>query len=102
LGASRKWGINRGSIWPWATFTACKVTRVGELIGREVAENLNIKFGVVDLSLAPTPTVGDSIGEIFQALGLTHIGVLGSTAAFAMLNDAVKKGGPLQAPMLGG
>ncbi|WDP86447.1 MAG: PFL family protein [Desulfobacter sp.] len=82
--------------------TACKVTRVGELIGREVAENLGIKFGVVDLSLAPTPTVGDSIGEIFQALGLSHIGVPGSTAALAMLNDAVKKGGAFASSHVGG
>ncbi len=82
--------------------TACKVTRVGELIGREVAQNLGIKFGVVDLSLAPTPTVGDSIGEIFQALGLTHIGVPGSTAALAMLNDAVKKGGAFASSHVGG
>ena len=82
--------------------TACKVTRVGELIGREVAGDLNIKFGVVDLSLAPTPTVGDSIGEIFQALGLTNIGVPGSTAALAMLNDAVKKGGAFASSHVGG
>ncbi|MEA1969280.1 MAG: PFL family protein [Thermodesulfobacteriota bacterium] len=82
--------------------TSCKVTRVGELIGREVAENLNIRFGVVDLSLAPTPTVGDSIGEIFQALGLTSIGVPGSTAALAMLNDAVKKGGAFASSHVGG
>jgi len=82
--------------------TACKVTRVGELIGREVAQNLDIKFGVVDLSLAPTPTVGDSIGEIFQALGLTNIGVPGSTAALAMLNDAVKKGGAFASSHVGG
>jgi len=82
--------------------TACKVTRVGELIGREVAQNLGIQFGVVDLSLAPTPTVGDSIGEIFQALGLTHIGVPGSTAALAMLNDAVKKGGAFASSHVGG
>lgn len=82
--------------------TACKVTRVGELIGREVAQNLNIRFGVVDLSLAPTPTVGDSIGEIFQALGLTSIGVPGSTAALAMLNDAVKKGGAFASSHVGG
>lgn len=82
--------------------TACKVTRVGELIGREVAETLDVKFGVVDLSLAPTPTVGDSIGEIFQALGLTHIGVPGSTAALAMLNDAVKKGGAFASSHVGG
>jgi uncharacterized protein (UPF0210 family) len=82
--------------------TACKVTRVGELIGREVADSLGIQFGVVDLSLAPTPTVGDSIGEIFQALGLSHIGVPGSTAALAMLNDAVKKGGAFASSHVGG
>ncbi|MCG8639552.1 MAG: PFL family protein [Desulfobacterales bacterium] len=82
--------------------TACKVTRVGELIGREVAGDLGIQFGVVDLSLAPTPTVGDSIGEIFQALGLSHIGVPGSTAALAMLNDAVKKGGAFASSHVGG
>ncbi len=82
--------------------TACKVTRVGELIGREVADTLGIQFGVVDLSLAPTPTVGDSIGEIFQALGLSHIGVPGSTAALAMLNDAVKKGGAFASSHVGG
>lgn len=82
--------------------TACKVTRVGELIGREVADILGIRFGVVDLSLAPTPTVGDSIGEIFQALGLTSIGVPGSTAALAMLNDAVKKGGAFASSHVGG
>jgi uncharacterized protein len=82
--------------------TACKVTRVGELIGREVAKDLNVRFGVVDLSLAPTPTVGDSIGEIFQALGLSHIGVPGSTAALAMLNDAVKKGGAFASSHVGG
>jgi uncharacterized protein (UPF0210 family) len=82
--------------------TACKVTRVGELIGREVARNLGVRFGVVDLSLAPTPTVGDSIGEIFQALGLSQIGVPGSTAALAMLNDAVKKGGAFASSHVGG
>ncbi|MFO7751727.1 MAG: PFL family protein [Desulfobacteraceae bacterium] len=82
--------------------TSCKVTRVGELIGREVAEKLGIRFGVVDLSLAPTPTVGDSIGEIFQSLGLTSIGVPGSTAALAMLNDAVKKGGAFASSHVGG
>jgi uncharacterized protein (UPF0210 family) len=82
--------------------TACKVTRVGELIGREVADNLGIPFGVVDLSLAPTPTVGDSVGEIFQSLGLLSIGVPGSTAALAMLNDAVKKGGAFASSYVGG
>jgi uncharacterized protein (UPF0210 family) len=82
--------------------TACKVTRVGELIGREVAQNLDIPFGVVDLSLAPTPTVGDSVGEIFQSLGLLSICVPGSTAALAMLNDAVKKGGAFASSYVGG
>jgi len=82
--------------------TAYKVTRVGELIGREVADALNIRFGVVDLSLAPTPNVGDSVGEIFQSLGLLSIGVPGTTAALAMLNDAVKKGGAFASSNVGG
>lgn len=82
--------------------TAYKVTRVGELIGREVAEKLNIRFGVVDLSLAPTPNVGDSVGEIFQSLGLSSIGVPGTTAALALLNDAVKKGGAFASSRVGG
>jgi hypothetical protein len=82
--------------------TAYKVTRVGELIGREVADGLGIRFGVVDLSLAPTPNVGDSVGEIFQSLGLLDIGVPGTTAALAMLNDAVKKGGAFASTNVGG
>ncbi len=82
--------------------TAYKVTRVGELIGREVAERLGIEFGVVDLSLAPTPNVGDSVGEIFQSLGLLSIGVPGTTAALALLNDAVKKGGAFASSHVGG
>jgi uncharacterized protein (UPF0210 family) len=82
--------------------TAFKVTRVGELIGREVAKQLNVPFGVADLSLAPTPNVGDSVGEIFQSLGLTSIGVPGSTAVLALLNDAVKKGGAFASSSVGG
>ncbi len=82
--------------------TAYKVTRVGELIGREVAQRLSIRFGVVDLSLAPTPNVGDSVGEIFQSLGLRSIGVPGTTAALALLNDAVKKGGAFASSNVGG
>ena len=82
--------------------TAYKVTRVGELIGREVAEILKVPFGVVDLSLAPTPNVGDSVGEIFQSLGLRSIGVPGSTVALALLNDAVKKGGAFASSNVGG
>ena len=72
--------------------TAYKVTRVGEIIGNEVAQRLNLPFGVADLSLAPTPAVGDSVGEIFQTMGLSSIGAPGTTAILAMLNDAVKKG----------
>ena len=69
--------------------TAFKVTKVGQLIGTEVAEKMNLPFGVADLSLAPTPEVGDSVGEIFQSVGLSSIGAPGSTAVLAMLNDAV-------------
>ncbi len=82
--------------------TAFKITRVGELIGREVAEVLGVKFGIVDLSLAPTPNIGDSVGEIFQVLGLASIGDPGSTALLAMLNDAVKKGGAFASSYVGG
>ncbi|RPJ01244.1 MAG: PFL family protein, partial [Deltaproteobacteria bacterium] len=82
--------------------TSFRVTRVGELIAREVAQSLGVSFGVVDLSLAPTPTVGDSVGEILQCLGLESIGVPGSTAALALLNDAVKKGGAFASSSVGG
>jgi uncharacterized protein (UPF0210 family) len=82
--------------------TAFKVTRVGELIGRQVARSLGVPFGVVDLSLAPTPNVGDSVGEIFQSIGLKSIGVPGSTALLALLNDAVKKGGAFASSYVGG
>ena len=82
--------------------TAYKVTRVGEMIGTEVAHRLNIPFGVADLSLAPTPAVGDSVGEIFQSVGLSRIGAPGTTAVLAMLNDAVKKGGAFASSSVGG
>jgi uncharacterized protein len=78
------------------------VTRVGELIGREVAAELGVPFGIVDLSLAPTPQVGDSVGEILRTLGIARIGAPGSTAAVAMLNDAVKKGGAFASSSVGG
>ena len=91
-----------GRITELIKYTAYKVTRAGELIGREVARILGIPFGVVDLSLAPTPNVGDSVGEIFQSLGLFSIGVPGSTVALAMLNDAVKKGGAFASSNVGG
>ena len=82
--------------------TSFRVTRVGELIGREVAAELNVPFGIVDLSLAPTPQIGDSVGEILRTLGLARIGAPGSTAAVAMLNDAVKKGGAFASSSVGG
>lgn len=82
-----------------ATF---RVTRCGELIGREVSKAMGIEFGVVDLSLAPTPAVGDSVGEIFHILGVDAIGAPGSTAILAMLNDAVKKGGIFASKTVGG
>ena len=94
--------LDLGQISELIKKTAYKVTRVGELIGREVAENLKISFGVVDLSLAPTPNVGDSVGEIFQSMGLKSIGVPGTTAALALLNDAVKKGGAFASSRVGG
>ena len=78
------------------------MTRVGEIIGNEVANRLNLPFGVADLSLAPTPAVGDSVGEIFQSLGLSSIGAPGTTAILAMLNDQVKKGGVFASSHVGG
>jgi uncharacterized protein (UPF0210 family) len=82
--------------------TTFRVTRCGELIGRAVSKALNIEFGVVDLSLAPTPTIGDSVGEIFKILGVDAVGAPGSTAILAMLNDAVKKGGIFASKTVGG
>ena len=82
--------------------TAFRVTRTGELIGREVASRLGVEFGVLDLSLAPTPRVGDSVGEIYQAMGVKKIGAPGTTAAVALLNDAVKKGGAFASSAVGG
>lgn len=82
--------------------TTFRVTRCGELVGRKVSQALNIEFGVVDLSLAPTPTIGDSVGEIFKILGVDSVGAPGSTAILAMLNDAVKKGGIFASKNVGG
>jgi uncharacterized protein len=82
--------------------TAFRVTRTGELIGREVASRLSVPFGVVDLSLAPTPKIGDSIGEIYQTMGIRKLGSPGTTAAVALLNDAVKKGGSFASSSVGG
>ena len=81
---------------------AYKITTTGELVGRKLAGRLNIPFGVIDLSLAPTPAIGDSVAGIFQAMGLEHAGAHGTTAALAMLNDAVKKGGIMASSHVGG
>lgn len=81
---------------------AYKITTTGELVGRKLAKRLEIPFGVIDLSLAPTPAIGDSVAGIFQAMGLEHAGAHGTTAALAMLNDAVKKGGIMASSHVGG
>ena len=82
--------------------TAFRLTRIGELIGRELAQMISAKFGIVDFSLAPSPKVGDSVGEILQAMGVEVIGAPGSTAALALLTDAVKKGGLFASSAVGG
>ncbi len=82
--------------------TAYRVTRIGELIGTALAQRLGIPFGIVDLSLAPTPQIGDSVGEILQAMGIERVGAAGSTAALALLTDAVKKGGAFASSSVGG
>ena len=82
--------------------TAFKITRVGELIGQEAAKCLGIPFGILDLSLAPTPAVGDSVARILEAMGLSVCGTHGTTAALALLNDAVKKGGMMASSAVGG
>ena len=82
--------------------TAFKVTRVGQLVAGEASERLGIPFGIVDLSLAPTPDVGDSVAEILEEIGLERVGAPGTTAALAMLNDQVKKGGVMASSYVGG
>ncbi len=82
--------------------TAFKITRAGQLVAKEAAEMLEVPFGIVDLSLAPTPAVGDSVARIFEEMGLEATGTHGTTAALAMLNDAVKKGGIMAAEHVGG
>lgn len=81
---------------------AFKITSTGELVGRRMAKKMDIPFGIIDLSLAPTPAIGDSVAGIFQAMGLEHAGAHGTTAALAMLNDAVKKGGIMASSYVGG
>ncbi|MEF2968434.1 PFL family protein [Paenibacillus sp. M1] len=82
--------------------TAFKITRVGQLVAQEASKRLNVPFGIIDLSLAPTPAIGDSIAEIFQVMGLEEAGAPGTTAALAILNDNVKKGGVMASSYVGG
>ena len=82
--------------------TAFKITRVGQLIAKEAAKRLNAEFGIVDLSLAPTPVIGDSVGHVLEEMGLETVGGHGTTAALAILNDAVKKGGTMASASVGG
>ena len=82
--------------------TAFKITRVGQLVAQEASRRLGIPFGIIDLSLAPTPAVGDSVGEVLEKIGLEQVGAPGTTAALAMLNDQVKKGGVMAAQAVGG
>ena len=81
---------------------AFKITRVGQLVGSEAASHLGVPFGIVDLSLAPTPAIGDSVAHILEEIGLEQVGAHGTTAALAMLNDAVKKGGVMASSSVGG
>ncbi len=82
--------------------TAFKITRVGQLVAKEASEMLGIPFGIIDLSLAPTPAVGDSVADILKEIGLEHAGAPGTTAALALLNDQVKKGGVMASSYVGG
>ncbi len=82
--------------------TAFKVTRVGQLVAKEASKRLNVPFGIIDLSLAPTPAVGDSVADILCEIGLEHAGAPGTTAALALLNDQVKKGGVMASSYVGG
>ena len=82
--------------------TAFKITRMGQLVAQEASRRLDVPFGVVDLSLAPTPAIGDSVAEILEIMGLEQCGGHGTTAALALLNDAVKKGGVMASSHVGG
>jgi len=95
-------GKDFGTLCETIKKTAFKITRVGQLVAQEASRRLNIPFGIIDLSLAPTPAIGDSIAEIFEEMGLERAGAPGTTAALAMLNDQVKKGGVMASSYVGG
>lgn len=95
-------GADLGVVAETIKKAAFKITRVGELVAREASERLNVPFGIIDLSLAPTPAVGDSVARLLEEFGLETCGTWGTTAALAMLNDAVKKGGTMASSFVGG
>ena len=82
--------------------TAFKITRAGQLVAKEASKRLGVPFGIIDLSLAPTPVIGDSVAQILETMGLEYVGAPGTTAALAMLNDNVKKGGVMASSYVGG
>ena len=95
-------GKDLGTVSETVKKAAFKITRVGELVAREASERLGVPFGIIDLSLAPTPAVGDSVARLLEEFGLEECGTWGTTAALAMLNDAVKKGGTMASSFVGG
>lgn len=95
-------GKDLGTVAETIKKAAFKITRVGELVAREASERLGVPFGIIDLSLAPTPAVGDSVARLLEEFGLETCGTWGTTAALAMLNDAVKKGGTMASSYVGG
>ena len=95
-------GADLGTVAETIKKATFKITRVGELVAREASERLHVPFGIIDLSLAPTPAVGDSVARLLEEFGLEECGTWGTTAALAMLNDAVKKGGIMASSYVGG
>lgn len=95
-------GADFGTLCEKVKKTAFKITRVGQLVAREASRRLHVPFGIIDLSLAPTPAIGDSIADIFEEMGLERAGAPGTTAALALLNDQVKKGGVMASSYVGG
>lgn len=95
-------GTDFGTLAEIIKRTAFKVTRISELVGRAASQKLGVPFGIVDLSLAPTPAIGDSVADILEGMGLERCGTHGTTAALALLNDAVKKGGAMASSYVGG
>lgn len=98
----KKKGAPINEVYETIKKTAFKITRMGELVGRDVAKRLSKDFGILDLSLAPTPAIGDSVGRILEEIGIETVGGHGTTAALALLNDAVKKGGLMASSSVGG